>query len=207
MIMTADQSTADVTINYTNYDGTPVSVTKSANPAVSIDQRYDPALTMNLFFGSATITSAKPIVALANLVTTFSQSRGVRASTYRAFADGSGTLNVFVPQVLKNYLDSGTNITWGTGMVVRLLGNSAGTVTVTYYNNVNSAVRTNSYPISPSSPLVNIDQRYDSSLSDQSVVNGSAVVTSTVPIAATVNEVGSSATVGDETTTYAGVNQ
>jgi hypothetical protein len=206
MAMTVNQSSADVTITYTNQqNGHQIVQTKTANPAATFDQRYDLGAESS-FYGSATLTCSTPIVALANMVTD-STSQGVRASTYRALASGSGTQTVFIPQILKNYIDSGTGVNWGTGIAVRLLSGSTGTVTITYYNNVDNSVLTTSQSISPASPMVTFDQRFDTTLSGESVVNGSAVIVSTVPIAATVNGVGASGAPGDAATTYAGVNQ
>jgi len=205
MAMTADQSTAEVTITYTNQQNGRVTVEKKvANPAVTFDQRYLASETA--FYGSAILTSTTPIIAITNMVTDFSSSRGVRASSYRAITTATGTQKIFIPQILKNYYDSGTGVTWGTGIAVRLLSSSSGTVWINYYNG-GTLVGTSSSPISPSSPMVTFDQRFDSTLASQSVVNGSAVITSTVPIAATVNGVGSNTAQGDAASTYAGVNQ
>lgn len=205
MVMTANQSSADVTITYTNQqNGRVIVETKTANPAATFDQRY--LVSETSFYGSAILTSSTPIIAITNMVTDFSPSRGVRASTYRAITTATGTQKVFIPLILKNYYDPGTGVTWGTGIAVRLLSSSSGTVWINYYNG-GTLVGTSSSLISPSSPMVTFDQRFDPTLAGQSVVNGSAVITSTVPIAATVNGVGSNTAIGDAASTYAGVNQ
>lgn len=207
MVMTLNGSTASVTATYVNQqNGHTIVQTKTANPAATFDQRYD-LTTETSFYGSVTLTSSTPIVALANMVTAYG-ANGVRASTYRALTTVQGTNTVFIPQILKNYADSGTGVTWGTGIAVRLLSGSSGTVQITYYNNQDNAVLTSpAQAISPSSPMVTFDQRFDTTLSGESVVYGSAVISSTVPVAATVNGVGAAGTPGDCATTYAGVNQ
>ncbi len=204
MVMTFGGGSANIKVTYTKSNGQTIVSNQTANPSVIVDQRFDPALNgESVFNGSATIESSVPIIAIVNFVTTNSPTYGVRNTSFPAFPDGSGTSSIFFPLVMKNYLDSLSNVHWGTALAGRVMNGSAATLTLTYYSGGNTYVST--LCTTTSQPGFMCDQRYDTIL--PSTFYGSAVLTSNQPIVASMNTVGLDTDLGDVLGTYIGINQ
>ena len=168
------------------------------------DQRYSGVLPA-LFYGTGKLTADKPIVATVNFVTNYDPNRGEYASVYRAFASTNGGTRVFLPTLKKNAVDTNIGASFSSGIAGRLIGSSATTVTLTYHLASGTLQRTQS--VSPSSPIISFDQRYDAGLADGSSISG--VLTTNPPqlIVATVSLTASGDVSGDATMTYEGIPQ
>jgi len=169
---------------------------QTANPSVSIDQRFDAHLGSS-FFGSGVITGTSDIMLIANMQTDYSPTKGARLMTYRGFPEGSGATTLQAPQMLKNIYDSGQEVTWGTAIAAQSLGGT-GQVCITYTPSGGGS------SIGPTcttaNPQATFDQRFDAALG--SSFFGSATITSTVPIVGKVNLTGASTDVGDAASNY-----
>ena len=200
LVMSIDGTAATVTLNYTNYDGKTYSESQT-NTMITFDNRSSSAIP-SFYYGSGTLTSSKPIIAIVNYVVNAS-ARGLQGGTYRAFAASGGGNTVFIPLLRKNSLDVGSGISWGTGVLGRLIGSSATTVTITYYHS-NGNTYTQTANISPTSPMFTFDQRSNGSLPDGTM---SAVITSNPAQSfnVIVNVAAPSTVQGDAFMTFSGV--
>ncbi len=205
IVMSADRTAANVTVTYYNYDGQVIRSSQVAAPAATFDQRNDSALgSLSFVFGSAIVTADKPVIAVVPFFANYDASRGLRGEYYRAFAAGTGATRLFTPLLSKNAADSGTGVSWGTGVIGQYMGTGSATVTMTYYFS-NGTIRTSTRSVSTSSPLFSFDQRTDTTLSDQSGVVLSGVVTCSQPIALVVHNIGAGSAAGDATGVYPGI--
>ena len=198
LVMAANGGTAHVTLTGTNSSGGTFVQNQTANPQATFDQRN----LSGFFYGTAVLTSDTPVIATVSYVVNYNASRGLAGATYRAFTAAGGGSTVFVPLLQKNSFDSGTGVSWGTGLLGQLLGSTATTITVTYYDSVgNTYVRT--AHVTPSSPMFTVDQRSDAGLPNG---NMSAVLTSSPaqPFGVIVSSVGPSSVLGDANMSYAG---
>ena len=171
----------------------------------TFDQRSTPTL-VGSFYGSAVVTANKPIIAITNYVVDFAPGRGVQGATYRAFTASGGGTTVFLPLLRKNALDAGTGVSWGTGVLGRLVGSGSTTITITYYHsNGNTYTQTWYQTVSPSNPMFTFDQRsLGATVPDGTM---SAVITSNPaqPFSVIVNVVGPSTAPGDALMNFPGV--
>jgi hypothetical protein len=196
---------------FTGHTKTESGTLDSTHKYLNFDQRgaYSAlAGTEDPFYGSATVVAGAPVVATANLVSNFTVLGG-RATTYRAPSSASGTNQILIPLVMKNYYDAGTGIYYSTAFQVRTTTGGSGTVNITFYYTEGGVQKTYSLApinVSPSVTTFTIDQRpaFCPYLPNGSIA--SVVLNSTTPIAATVNMVGANGTPGDGSATYNGVN-
>ncbi len=206
-----DTTPVNVTMTYNNilngHTSTQTGQLNATMKKLSFDQRYGGVESP--FYGSATLVADAPVVATSNIVTNFT-SLGGRATTYRAIPGGSGTNTVFIPLLLKRYFDAGSGVYYGTAFQGRTTNGASATITVTYYYTEGGVPKQVTLPainVTPSHPQFAVEQRdgYDTYLPMGSIA--SAVVTSTGPIAVTVNMVGINGTPGDGSGTFDGVGQ
>jgi len=197
-VMSLDGTPANVTMTYQSSDGAiNVSESATAAPLGNFDLRYSAALApYTSFYGIGTLTSNKPVVATINVVTNTDATRGSRAATYRAFASGMGGSKLFLPSLWKNATDPATGVSWGTGVVGRLIGNTTTTVTLTYYL-ANGATATQTATVTPSLPMFTFDQRFFAGVPDGTIATGVLTTNPPQPIIAAVAFSAGATTYGD----------
>ncbi|MBI5304863.1 MAG: hypothetical protein HY868_22195 [Chloroflexi bacterium] len=207
-VMSFDGTPANVTMTYKSSDGAfTVSESQVAAPIGLFDLRYSSALAgVSSFYGSGVITADKPVVATINMVSNTDTTRGTRAATYRAFSSAMGGTRVFLPSLWKNATDPATGVSWGTGVVGQLIGNSATTVTLTYYL-TNGMTASQSATISPSVPMFTFDQRYFAGIPDGTIASGVLTTNPPQSIIAAVSFATASTTYGDACMYYEGIGQ
>lgn len=204
-VMSMDGTSANVTITYESSTGATYTESQTAAPFATFDQRYSTALPSS-FYGTGKLTADKPIVAIVNIVTNYDANRGMRAASYRAFPSTAGAARVFLPILRKNALDAVTGIRQSTGVVGRLIGSSATTVTLTYYFTDGTSLQ-RTQTVSPSAPMINFDQRNDAALADGSVASGVLTTSPAQPIVAAVAIAVDSTVLGDASMYYEGISQ
>jgi alpha-tubulin suppressor-like RCC1 family protein len=185
-------SATDVTITYR--DGGGALIKTQSVPALAAhayQALYSGDTTLALpsgFAGTATITSSagQPLAAVVNEV-----GPGGQFSSYDAVPAGGTALNA--PVALNNAFGG-----YYTGMGIQNTSASSGTVTVTYYDTSGTpTVKSLSIPANGSLGV------YQGSPTDGPAVGAyTATITSTVAIAAIVNEVASSSTSVQQSTSY-----
>jgi hypothetical protein len=185
-------SATDVTISYR--DGSGALIKTQMVPALAAHAYhalYSGDTTLALpsgFAGTATITSspAQPLGAVVNEV-----GPGGQFSSYDAVPSGSTLLNA--PVALNNAFGG-----YYTGMGIQNTSASSGTVTVTYYDATGTpTVKSFNIPANGSLGV------YQGSVTDGPAVGAyTATITSTLPLAAIVNEVASSSTSAQQSTSY-----
>jgi hypothetical protein len=185
-------SPTDVTITYRDGSGAVIkSQTVPALAAHAYHALYSGDTTLALpsgFAGTATITNsaAQSLGAVVN-----ETGPGGQFSSYDAVPAGSTTLNV--PVALNNAFGG-----YYTGMGIQNTSASSGSVTVTYYDTAGTPT-VKSFNISGNGSL----GVYQGSASDGPAVGAyTATITSTLPLAAIVNEVAPSNTSGKQSTSY-----
>lgn len=201
VVMVADQTSANITATFYGDQGS-FSITKTASPMALFDQRYD---LQGRFFGSAIVTASgnKSIVGLVTLQTNYLNGRGVQTDTSRGFPDTSGKTTAFAPEILKTYQDS-SGVRFSTGQLIQFTGSTA-PVTITYYPTSGSAPFSTVVNPNPGSPLVLLDQRYDSQVPDNFV--GAAYLTSSQPFVASVTVTGGNSDPGDTAGIYQAISR
>jgi hypothetical protein len=138
------------------------------------------------FAGTATITSSQPLGAIVN-----ETGPGGQFSSYDAVPAGSTTLNV--PAALNNAYGG-----YYTGMGIQNTSASAGMVSVTYYDTSGTATA-KSFNIAGNGSL----GVYQGSATDGPAAGAyTAVIQSSLPLAAIVNEVAPSSTSAKQSTSY-----
>lgn len=203
--MTVNGSSVQVTVDYTNLWGTTKSCTLPSGSTFRIDFRpgnwpagcTPPVNGLGQFFGSVKFTASTPIIALSNLQSDASPTKGVRASTSRAFVTTGGVTTGYAPLLMRDYLDAGTNVTWGTALEGKLLSGT-GLVTINYYF-TDGTTASDTYTAG-ADQIFRFDQRAGSIFG--SGKSASAVITSAQPFVFTVNAQGASTTLGDALTVY-----
>jgi hypothetical protein len=130
-VQNVGSASATVTINYgQNIAGTfaptPDSVTLAPNASATFLQAGGKWGT-NKFVGSATVTSAQPVVAIVNQVKTTGTAVG---TAYNGFDPGKATNKVSAPLIMSN------NSGYFTGIQVMNVGSAATTITVDYGTNL-----------------------------------------------------------------------
>jgi hypothetical protein len=178
-LLNEGSSPTDVTITYR--DGAGVIVKTQTVPALAAQAYqglYSGDTTLALpsgFAGTATITNsaAQPLGAIVN-----ETGPGAQFSSYDAVPSGSTTL--YAPAALNNAFGG-----YYTGMGIQNTTGSASTVTITYYDTSGTATA-KSFSI-PANGSLGV---YQGSASDGPAVGAyTAVIQSTLPLAAIVNEV------------------
>jgi uncharacterized delta-60 repeat protein len=191
-LLNQGSSPTDVTITYRDGTGAVVKTqTVSALAAHAYQGLYSGDAVLGLpsgFAGTATITSSagQPLGAIVN-----ETGPGGQFSSYDAVASGSSLLNA--PVALNNAFGG-----YYTGMGIQNTSASSGTVTVTYYDAA-GAPTVKSFPIGANGSL----GVYQGSGTDGPAVGAyTATITSTLPLAAIVNEVAPSSSSAKQSTSY-----
>lgn len=203
--MTVNGGSTVVTVDYTNLWGTTKTCTLPAGATFRVDFRpgnwpagcTPPVNGLGQYFGSVKFTASTPIVALSNLQSDYSVTKGIRASTSRAFVTTGTTTTGYAPLLMRDYFDVGTNVTWGTALEGKLLSGT-GLVTINYYFS-DGTTASDTYTAG-ADQIFRFDQRSGSVFG--SGKSASAVITSAQPFVFTVNAQGTSATLGDALTVY-----
>ena len=183
-----------VTVNYTIPAGE--SINRYDGPGASDDQSdLDDSPVFDRFFGTVTITSDQPVVAVINQESTADGQAG----TYGAIATGEATTKISVPLIQADFYGYYTSLT------IQSATGASGTVNITYTSDdVYSANKntTKMYTHSIGAAPLNIyegrkggieigDINSDDATWGAATTNrfiGAAVIESTVPIIAFVNE-------------------
>src|SRR5450759_911128 len=188
-LVNVSAAAADVTVTYR--DGSGSIVKAQTTPGVGAGAYlglYSGDTTLALptgFAGTATITSSAG--ALAAVVN--ETGPGGQFSSYDAVPSGSTTL--FAPAALRNAYGG-----YNTGMGIQNTTGTAGTVTINYYDATGTAT-TSTWPIAANG-YVGVYQGTDIAADGPYT----AKITSTVAIAAIVNEVAHSTTSAQQSTAY-----
>jgi hypothetical protein len=191
-LLNEGSSSTNVTITYRDGSGTTVKTqTMPALAAHAYSSLYSGDATLALpsgFAGTATITNSagQALGAVVNEV-----GPGGQFSSYDAAPSGGMALNA--PVALNNAFGG-----YYTGMGIQNTTGTAGTVTITYYDAA-GAPTIKSFPIGANGSL----GVYQGSATDGPAVGAhTATITSTVAIAAIVNEVAPSSTSPKQSTSY-----
>ena len=186
-------SPTNVTITYRDGSGASIktqTVTALATHAYKALYSGDATLALPAgFAGTATITNsaAQPLGAIVN-----ETGPGGQFSSYDAVPAGSTTLNA--PVALNNAFGG-----YYTGMGIQNTSATAGTVSVTYYDASGTPPTVTSFNITANGSL----GVYQGSTTDGPAVGAyTAVIQSTLPLAAIVNEVAPSTTSAKQSTSY-----
>ncbi len=180
---------ATVTIQLINPDGTtaatiPASGASPETIGIGGSKTYFPIPNVsNGFSGSAIISATQPVAAILNI-----EGNGGSSPFYSEAATGitEGSTSVRLPLILRN---NGGNDTW---FAVQNVGDTTATdVKVSFKALVGTSYTTTAKSI-PAGASLTFDQSLDTALGDKFV--GSAVVTSSKPLAVIVNQVGKGAT-------------
>jgi large repetitive protein len=191
-LLNEGSSPTNVTITYRDGSGAIIKAkTVTALAPHAYQGLYSGDATLALpsgFAGTATIVSStgQPLGAIVN-----ETGPGGQFSSYDAVPSGSTTLNA--PVALNNAYGG-----FYTGMGIQNTSASSGTVAVTYYD-VNGAPTVRTFPILANGSL----GVYQGSPVDGPAVGAyTATITSTLPLAAIVNEVASSSGSAQQSTSY-----
>src|SRR5450756_1497465 len=191
-LLNQGSSPTNVTITYRDGGGAVVKTqTVTALAARAYRGLYSGDAVLGLpsgFAGTATITSSagQPLGAIVN-----ETGPGAQFSSYDAVPSGSTTL--YAPAALNNAFGG-----YYTGMGIQNTTGSASTVTITYYDTSGTATA-KSFSI-PANGSLGV---YQGSASDGPAVGAyTAVIQSTLPLAAIVNETASSTTSAKQSTSY-----
>jgi outer membrane protein assembly factor BamB len=191
-LLNQGNSPTNVSITYRDGSGAVLKTqTVSGLAAHAYHALYSGDTTLALpsgFAGTATITSSagQPLGAVVNEV-----GPGGQFSSYDAVPSGSALLNV--PAALNNAFGG-----YYTGMGIQNTSASSGTVTVTYYDAAGAST-VKSFTI-PGNGSLGV---YQGSATDGPAVGAyTATITSTLPLAAIVNEVAPSTTSAKQSTSY-----
>lgn len=159
------------------YDGT------GANP--TMDTNLSDLTTFTRFFGTVSITSDKAIVAKVN-----QENDGGNAESYNCIPTSSATNKIAVPLIQSKFYNFYTSLT------IQNVSGQAGTVTIVYksdatYSSPASTSHTATHPIAANGQINSWEGGSAGDLFSSGKFvrfNGSAVITSDVPIVAIVNE-------------------
>ncbi len=183
---------ASTTYTVTYGTGQTQNGTLQPNSSVSL---YTPSsgVPSGALTGATVQSSGQPIVLLVNESNTTQ-----RASNYIGFPDGSGTLKISAPIIMKNYYNFETSVT------CQNLGTSSATMSIEYANNLGH--------LTTSSPVLAGKTFLFYQGSDANMLNGisSATITSSQPTVCVVTEGATSALnsqANDYQYTYNGINQ
>jgi hypothetical protein len=175
-VQNLSSSTASIVVSYYNQDGSKnISDVSDTIPGMG-SKTYFPISANPGFNGSVVVSSDQPVVAIAN---TLGNSPQYAAST-ESFSEGSNSVKL--PLIMKG------NAGYYTWFNVQNAGASDASVTVQFVpGSSGSGYTTSPVTIKPGAAAT-FNQRSDSSLGTQFV--GSAIVTSSQPVVATVMQVG-----------------
>jgi hypothetical protein len=173
-------ASANVTVTYRGippspnlgtYTRTGISIPPGAS--IFIDTATD-SVVPSPFYGSAVVTSNQPVAVAVNMNTA-----GV-LNSYIGLVSSHASTTQFVPQVLRNWYDPGTNYTYNTSLLVMSADGTPASVTVTY--NMQRPSTATYVSTNTANPAWSFDQRYDPALSTVPTMYGSAVVTADKPV-------------------------
>jgi len=173
-------ASANVTVTYKGippspnlgtYTRTGISIPPGAS--IFIDTATD-SVVPSPFYGSAVVTSNQPVAVAVNMNTA-----GV-LNSYIGLVDSHASTTQFVPQVLRNWYDPGSNYTFNTSILVMSADGTAANVTVTY--NIQLPSNRSIASTNVANPAWSFDQRYDPPLASQGTMYGSAVITADKPV-------------------------
>ena len=188
-LINAGSAPTNVTVTYRDANGAVVTTQPIGTvPAGAYQGIYSGGAGLPAAFaGTATITSSgQPLAAVVN-----ETGPGGQLSSYDALAQGNTTL--FAPAALNNAYGG-----YFTGMGIQNATGAPGTVTINYYNATGTAT-TKTFPIKANGYL----GVYQGSPTDGPAPGAyTAKITSTVAIAAIVNEVAPSTTPAKQSTAY-----
>jgi hypothetical protein len=190
-LINSSAAPTNITVTYRDSTGAAVKTQSVTGlPAGAYQGMYsgDPTLALpSGFAGTATISSsAGGIAAIVN-----ETGPGGQFSSYDAVPSGGGQLNV--PVALNNAFGG-----YYTGMGIQNASATAGTVSVTYYD-ASGTPTVKSFSIAANGSL----GVYQGSATDGPAVGAyTATITSTLPLAAIVNEVAPSSTSAKQSTSY-----
>lgn len=197
-LINTGSAATDVRITYRDNTGTAVKIW-NVGPVAPNAYRglYSGDATLALpfgFAGTATIEStsfpAQPLAAVINEI-----GPGGQFSSYDAVP--AGTAIVRAPVALNNAFGG-----YFTGMAIQNTSTTAGTVTLTYYDGGGTLVKTVSNQAIPAYGYLGIYQGDPTTGPPPSGSGYTALLSSTVPIAAIVNEVAPSSTSTRQSTAY-----
>jgi hypothetical protein len=186
MVMNYGTGPANITIEFYDQAGTKVLTHTPAGtvaPGTSLSL-YTPSITglPAGFIGSAVVTSDQPVGAIINTATP--QSAGLDPSDPFRIGTSSGVdsaatgTTLYFPQVERNFYG------WNSTMYIQLAGSSPAQVNVQFINRDGSPKWTTSATLQPNA-AVTFNQQDQTSLGDGWL--GSAVVTSSAPMAGIAN--------------------
>lgn len=171
---------ANISIQYYNKDGSSPATGGTVTDTVPANgsKSYKTIHPGSPFDGSVVISADQQIIAIANTMGAYSGNAEAFAASTSSFSSGSTTVNL--PLVMKN------NYGYNTWFNVQNTGTADATVTVTFSSGV-----TQTASVKPGAAAT-FDQSANTQLPSTAWV-GSAKVTSTQPIIATVMQVGTDA--------------
>ena len=205
LLMSMDGTPATVTITYQRSDGAIFTETQTASPMGGFDLRYSSALAgQSTFYGVGKLTADKPIAAIVETFSNFDANRGMHAAAYRVFPNGANS--VFLPLLRKAALDASTGVYQSSGISGRLVGDTATTVTLTYYL-ADGTTQQRTQAVTPSNPIISFDQRYDTGLPNGASGSGILTTNPAQPIVAVVGVAGDSSVLGDTHLYYEGIGK
>ncbi|MCL4394789.1 MAG: hypothetical protein M1482_08325 [Chloroflexi bacterium] len=208
LAVSIDGQPVTATLVYKDTAGNSYTDRVSGTPMPQFDQRNSAALAgLSSFYGSGRLTANRPIVAIVEHFTTYNSTKGMRAAAYRLLPAPADMTRVLLPVLKKAASNAATGGTWGTGVVGRLAGGDATTVTLTLYLS-NGTTQTRTASVSPTTPMFGFDQRFDTGLANGTIASG--VLTTSYPyqpIVASVDVVGDSTVLGDAVGSYEGIPQ
>jgi hypothetical protein len=209
--MTTDGNSSSYQVTYTNLLLPAGQQSKTCNLPTDTIFRIDfrpggwpanctpPVDSNTQFFGQVTIVGTRPLVALVNSITG-NTTNGVRSTTIPTFPSTGGATKGYAPLIMNAYLDSGTNLSWGTAIEGRMAG--TGTVQIDYYLS-NGQHYSATYNVGADN-IFRFDQR-GAPLPSGSI--GSAVITAPARILFKVNVTSDASAQGDAYGSYKGITQ
>ena len=149
--------------------------TKVVTDSLTIDQRYDSAITSDTFFGAVNLSvqGSGTIAAMLNERGDDGTTGAAKfATTYSGFT--SGVTQVYVPYLLKYITSAGYS--WSTSILIQNLDTSSD-LTVDIYYNESPLIGTHSYTSTKTvSAFDFVDLRYDTNLGQDTFYGGAKIV-------------------------------
>jgi len=127
------------------------------------------------FNGSARITADQPVAVVVN------QNAAGVLMTYTGFTPSDASQNLSVPLLLKNVADPAQGYTWGSALFVMAADGTSANVTITYTNNYNNHIFSQSVSANPAILLDLAGLGAGNAVPSESVYYGSAVLSTTNP--------------------------
>ncbi len=211
--MTVDGQSSTYQVTYSNnFGGAQKTCNLPDGPSFTIDMRpqYFPAgcappLSGNTFYGTVVVVGSRSLVGSVN-TQAGNTANGVRGAVAFAFPASGGSTTGFAPYISNNYLDTGSNLVFGTAMAGRMDG--TGTVRIEYFLTTGQ-VYTDTYTVG-TDRMFTFDQRFANSQTGFALPAGSvgsAKLTAPFPMVFKVNINGDLTKYGDLVGSYRGINQ